>query len=127
MQFSRCSKLRDDVLDPGRRVRLYPIIALNIYIKRVQDVAGSNLPRNHLWKVLLIDSLLYSPITAVAYLTIGIAWMSLPIRWRNLLSGFSLAGTCITGTRLMLNLRRAYYLPLALNLGLDIDGALSSR
>lgn len=61
MQFSRCSKLRDDVLDPGRRVRLYPIIALNIYIKRVQDVAGSNLPRNHLWKVLLIDSLLYSP------------------------------------------------------------------
>jgi len=94
-------------------------LTLCVCIQRVQSIQELNFPRNHMWKVLFVDSLLYFSITAVTYIASGVVWLVLPTCWRNLPQGFSISGTCVIGARLILNLRKAYFVPLTLDLSPD--------
>jgi len=85
-------------------------------IQRVQSLRGLCHCRNQIWRVLLTDSLLYFSMTVLTYILSGVLWLILPARWRKLPQAFPVAATCVVGARLILNLRKAYYLPITMDL-----------
>ncbi|TFK43230.1 hypothetical protein BDQ12DRAFT_709061 [Crucibulum laeve] len=78
------------------------------HMKRTR--ALNALTMNDMWETLVKDSVWYFTITILAYLTNAVVWLILPLSWLGLPQGFSIAGTCVMGIRLVLNLREAYYL-----------------
>ncbi|RDB23204.1 hypothetical protein Hypma_009636 [Hypsizygus marmoreus] len=53
---------------------------------------------------------LVDAVTITAYIASMMIWFVLPPQWINFPQGFSVAATCVMGVRLILNLRKAYYL-----------------
>ncbi|KAF9468869.1 hypothetical protein BDZ94DRAFT_548070 [Collybia nuda] len=86
-------------------------LALWAGTQHVKVLHGLNSPRSSMWEVLLKDSLLYFSVTLTTYITSAVVWLVVPAHWLELPQGFSIAGTCVMGVRLVLNLRKAYYMP----------------
>ncbi|TFK74415.1 hypothetical protein BDN72DRAFT_833322 [Pluteus cervinus] len=76
-------------------------------MRAVDDMAN----KNHMWETLLGDSILYFLITSSAYLLALVFELAISPEWFQLPQPLAIAATTVTGTRLILNLREAYYFP----------------
>ncbi|EPQ56629.1 hypothetical protein GLOTRDRAFT_138308 [Gloeophyllum trabeum ATCC 11539] len=64
-----------------------------------------------LMDVLVRDSILYFFLTLTTYITNAVVWMTMSSTWLEVPEGFALAATCIMGSRLVLNMREAFFNP----------------
>ncbi|KAF8076108.1 hypothetical protein FPV67DRAFT_1776695 [Lyophyllum atratum] len=87
------------------------LCALSLWacLRHVNHLRGVLLSRSQMWEVLLTDTVLYFSVTLTASIANTVVWFVLNPEWLKLLQGFSTAATCVMGGRLVLNLRRAYY------------------
>ncbi|KDQ58700.1 hypothetical protein JAAARDRAFT_34546 [Jaapia argillacea MUCL 33604] len=63
--------------------------------------------------VLFRDSISYFFLILMACVTNAVVWLTLPSTWLEVPEGYVTATYCIMGSRLMLNMRDAYYLPVS--------------
>ncbi|TFK51893.1 hypothetical protein OE88DRAFT_1484003 [Heliocybe sulcata] len=73
--------------------------------------SGNGWGPTSLMNILVRDSFMYFFLTLLTYVTNAIVWLTLSSTWLEVPEGFALAATCIMGSRLVLNMREAYYSP----------------
>ncbi|KDQ58856.1 hypothetical protein JAAARDRAFT_646349 [Jaapia argillacea MUCL 33604] len=87
------------------------ILFLLVLYKTVVHLLQLNYPltRNSVTQVLLRDNIFYFVVVFSIYCLTVLAWYTFPIIWIEIFSNLNVAVTCILGSRLILNIRKASY------------------
>ncbi|KAL0945810.1 hypothetical protein HGRIS_012096 [Hohenbuehelia grisea] len=102
-------------------------VAFRHLTTQTHGVLSTDQGRKLLWKVLLRDSILFPIVSVSVYIANAILWSTLRPELVQLPESFVACATCILGSRLVLNLREAYYTPFADELKTANGAKVSSR